>query len=148
MCRPAFLFLLLLLAFAIPGVSQDEDPEYKDFPECEARFAADPDDQYSSRCFFEVGRKLNQRPEAITRVKRHLARHPGHPWLTLALGHLDPDRAEALYRSAARTFAARKIALGEVLARTNLQRIFFDQGRLDEAGEQVEIAEKVARASG
>ncbi|HYG64715.1 MAG TPA: CHAT domain-containing protein [Thermoanaerobaculia bacterium] len=80
-------------------------------------------------------------------IQRHLAKRPGDPWLTLVLAGLDRSRSEALYRVAARSFAARKHAQGEVLARSNLQRIFFEQGRLEEAGEQVEVAERIALAS-
>jgi CHAT domain-containing protein len=146
--RAKSLFLALALvatgAFASP---KKDDP----FRECEARFTRAPDEEASSSCFFEAGRDPKTAPMAAARLERLLAAHPGHPWLSLFLGHLktrEPDRALALYRAAANRFAADRKARGEVLARSNLQRLLVAQGRTDEAGREAEEADRVAEASG
>ena len=120
--------------------------------DCEARFAAAPASEESSSCFYDAGlADPKLAPAATARMEALLASHPGHPWLSLYLGHekaIPPARALALYRAAADTFAARHQARGEVLARGNLQRLLISQGDAAEAGKEAEQAESVAVASG
>jgi CHAT domain-containing protein/tetratricopeptide (TPR) repeat protein len=118
------------------------------FAACESSFSLQPDLQDSSKCFYDLSREPGQKDEAVRRLRTLLARHPGHPWLSFYLGHLDPEHSEALYRAAARAFAARRDAQGQVLAHSNLQRIFSGEGRMKEAGDQAALALKVAEASG
>ena len=140
----AALFAFLILVVPSPTAAAPA----ADFAACESRFSLQPDIQDSSECFFNLSREPGQKDEAIRRLRALLARHPGHPWLTLYLGHLEPEHSERLYRAAARAFAARHEARGELLAHSNLQRIFWSAGRMQEAGDQAALALKVAEASG
>jgi CHAT domain-containing protein/tetratricopeptide (TPR) repeat protein len=141
-----------LLSFALvlsPAASRAAVPA--PLPACDARFAAEPDAETSSSCFFEAGKDPALAPAARARLQKLLAAHPGHPWLSLYLGHMktaEPERALALYRAAAERFTARGEARGEVLARSNLQRLLIAQGRVEEAGAEAERGERVAVASG
>jgi CHAT domain-containing protein/tetratricopeptide (TPR) repeat protein len=118
---------------------------------CDALFAAAPDDPASAACFYNAGKDPAVAPAARAHLERLLAASPGHPWLELNLGHLEsgsPERALTLYRAAAERFAAGHDAKGEVLARSNLQRVLMAQGRSEEAGIEAERAERVAVAAG
>jgi CHAT domain-containing protein/tetratricopeptide (TPR) repeat protein len=119
--------------------------------DCEARFAAAPDAEESSSCFYDLGlADPKLAPAATSRLEELLAAHPRHPWLALYLGHEkagEPARAVALYRTAAEAFAARGEARGEVLARGNLQRLLVSLGDAGAAGKEAEQAERVAVAS-
>src|SRR6185436_5938311 len=143
--------LLIILPLLAPMVAGAE--EVPDFAACEARFAKAPGDEESAKCFYDLARA--QAPlssEAETRMRRHLAQHPGSPWLPLYLGHLlafrEPERAEPMYRQAAAACAAHSIPRCEVLARANLQSILDNQGHAEAAGRQAERAERVAQRSG
>lgn len=136
----AALFAFLLLVVPSPAAAS--------FAACESRFSLQPEIEDSSKCFYDLSREPGQKTEATQRLRALLARHPGHPWLSLYLGHLDSERSEELYRTAARAFAARREARGEVLAHSNLQRIFFGEGRMKEAGDEASLALRVAEASG
>jgi len=122
------------------------------FADCETRFAAAPDAEESAACFYDSGvADPKLAPAAAARLEALLAGHPGHPWLSLFLGHVrmdTPERAAVLYRAAAEAFAVRHQARGEVLARGNLQRMLGILGRVDEARQAAEAAEQVAVASG
>jgi CHAT domain-containing protein/tetratricopeptide (TPR) repeat protein len=141
------VLILLALLISLPAAAQSVKPPV-DLSSCEALFKAQPETEESTKCFFEASRILELRDKAAARLRSLLAAHPENPWLTLQVGHIETDRAEELYRKAAEAFKARRELRGEVLARGNLQRIYFEQGRLDEAGEQAEQAMKVAEASG
>src|SRR5215210_5296708 len=109
MTAAIFAFLLSVVsptATATPAVS---------FATCESRFSLQPEIQDSSKCFYDLSREPGQKDEAIRRLRVLLARRPGHPWLSFYLGHLDSEHSEELYRAAARSFAARREAQGEVL---------------------------------
>ncbi len=142
-------FPLIVFALLAPIAASAEAPP--DFADCEARFAAAPDDEASAKCFYDQGFNTPLSGEAEARMRRHLARHPKTPWLPLYLGHLllrEPDRAEPMYRQAAAACVARRIPQCEVLARANLQRILDDRAHVEEAGRQAEQAERVAESSG
>jgi tetratricopeptide (TPR) repeat protein len=143
--RTGFLLAACLLG---GGGSAEADP----FSGCAAQFAAQPDDYPSSYCFFLVAQREKLWDEAARRLDKLRASHPRNFWLTLARGNLewtrDPARAEGLYREAAAGFAELGLAEGEVLARTNLRTMFYRKGRLEEAGQEVERAMKVAESSG
>lgn len=142
----------VLLSFAIAlsaGAAHAAPPSA--LTACEARFAAAPDAEESSSCFYDAGlADPKLAPAATARMEELLAAHPGHPWLSLYLGHGkadEPARAVALYRTAAEAFASRHEARGEVLARGNLQRLLISQGQIGAAGKEAEQAERVAVAS-
>jgi len=151
---PRRIFVALICAAVLlpsPGRAVTPKQETGSFVACEARFATAPDVEASASCFFEVGRDPARGPEATTRLRRLLDSHPGHPWLTLFLGHRlrdEPEKAAPLYRSAAETFEKRHISRGEFLARSNLQSMLVELGRVEEAGLQAEKAEQVAEVSG
>jgi hypothetical protein len=138
------LIAVLALAVSSPSAAAPD----ASFAACESQFAAQPQAEESSKCFYDLDKNPSPDNEAAARLRSLLARRPGHPWLSLYLGHLDPEHAESLYRAAARSFAARHETRGEFLARANLQRLLFDAGRLKEAGDQAALALKVAEASG
>ncbi len=143
--------VLLLIAFVLGLWPSAARPESRpDFAACEAKFAAAPYDEESSRCFWEIARDPAYAEEATTRLRKLLSSHPGHPWLLFHLGHLaqSPEDAEALYRKVAGLFARRREPRGEILARLNLQRILARLGRLEEAGREAERAEKIAEPTG
>lgn len=141
------VLVLLALLISLPAAAQTGSPP-ADLSHCEELFKAQPETEEATKCFFEASRTPELRDKAAARLRSLLAAHPENPWLTLFTGHVEPDRAEELYRKAAEAFKARREFRGEVLARGNLQRIYFAQGRLEEAGEQAEQAMKVAEASG
>jgi CHAT domain-containing protein/tetratricopeptide (TPR) repeat protein len=144
---PAVVLLALAVLFARP--TPGAEPK-ADLSVCGARFATAPDAEDSAKCFYDLGRE-SEDPEPVRRMRQLLARHPGHPWLSLYLAHLmsrEPEQAAPLYRDAAAGFALRRLPRGEVIARSNLQRILDEQGRADEAGREAERAEQVAEASG
>ncbi len=148
--RPAIPFSIFftLLAGSAPGAEPDLD-----FAACEAGFSAAPNTESSADCFYDVGRSSGRTSEAAERIRKHLSLSPGHPWLSHYLAHLlsldnKTEQASALYEEAARTFSSRRDPRGEVLARSNLQRLLDEQGRTAEAGREAERAEQVADASG
>jgi tetratricopeptide (TPR) repeat protein len=140
-----------VVAFAVL-LACDRSAAADPFSGCAAQFAARPDDYPSSYCFFLVAQQEKRWEEAARRLDALRERHPRNFWLTLARGNIewtrDPARAEALYREAAQGFAQTGLAEGEVLARTNLRTMLFRKGRLEESGREVELAVKVAEASG
>jgi CHAT domain-containing protein/tetratricopeptide (TPR) repeat protein len=142
--------ILLLAAVALPAVPARSAVPLS-LAACDAGFAAAPNVEASASCFFDAGLKEPAIASRTTaRMEELLAAHPGHPWLSLYLGHAkasEPERAIALYRTAAAAFAAGREARGEVLARGNLQRLLIARGRNDEAKAEAERAEKVAIAS-
>jgi CHAT domain-containing protein/tetratricopeptide (TPR) repeat protein len=142
MTSKSLAVLILLLALPLSVNADDE------FAQCDALFAAQPETQEPAKCFFDTGRAENRQEEARTRLRALLAVHPDNPWLALYTGHVDTDRSEELYRKAAQGFAALRESRGQVLAHSNLQRILFDSGRVDEAGAQAELALRVAESSG
>jgi CHAT domain-containing protein/tetratricopeptide (TPR) repeat protein len=146
MSRP----VILSFAIALSAVAAHASPP-SSLAACEARFAAAPDVEESSSCFYDAGlADPKVAPAATARIAELLASHPGHPWLSLYLGHEkagEPARAVALYRAAVEGFASRHEARGEVLARGNLQRVLISQGEIVAAGKEAEQAERVAVAS-
>jgi tetratricopeptide (TPR) repeat protein len=131
----------------MPGHSGELDLDV-----CEAQFATRPNDEEPAACFFEATKRGNpdDRSEAARRIEKLLLQHHDAPWLSFYLGHLywtEADRAEALYRTAAVGFAARREARGEFLAQDNLVRILGSLGRSEEAAKEVERAVRVAETS-
>jgi CHAT domain-containing protein len=141
------LALLFLLSLPLPATGQTSG-QSSDLSACEALFAAEPETEAPAKCFHDLSKDPEQKDKAVARLIALFAAHPENPWLALFNGHVQSDRSEELYQKAVLGFAKRHEARGEVLAHTNLQRVFFRQGRLDEAGAQAELAAKVAEASG
>jgi CHAT domain-containing protein/tetratricopeptide (TPR) repeat protein len=139
--------LAILFLLPISVTAQTANPP--DLSSCEALFAAQPETEEPAKCFFDTtSRDPAKREKAAARLRSLQSIHPGNPWLALYAGHVDSNRSEELYRKAVEGFARRREARGEVLAHSNLQRVLFGQGRLDEAEKEAELATKVAEASG
>jgi len=140
--------LPLFLLASLPTSPAPAASPLQGFARCESLYAAQPEARVPAQCFEEEGRALGRREEAASRLRALRGKNPGNAWFSFYLGHLDTNRSEALYREAADRFAQQREARGEVLSRSNLQRVLNDQGRLAEAQAQVELAAKVASASG
>jgi CHAT domain-containing protein len=145
------LAALLLFFLPLSALGQTSGKP-SDLSDCEALFAAQPETEAPAKCFQELSRDPGQKPEqqekAAARLAALLVEHPENPWLALYTGHVQSDRSEKLYQQAVGGFASRREAKGEVMAHSNLQRILFQQGRLDEAEAQAELALRVAESSG
>ncbi|WP_347402554.1 CHAT domain-containing protein [Corallococcus macrosporus] len=119
---------------------------------CEESFDAHPEGSDAAMCFFRNAQGKEARDEARRRLQGLIARHPGRPWLTLVLGHMelpsDPALAEASYRRAALAFRSQGDAEGEVLAGINLRNALGIRGQTEEAHQWVLRVGEVARASG
>ncbi|HEY7216088.1 MAG TPA: hypothetical protein VIC28_15805, partial [Thermoanaerobaculia bacterium] len=140
--------LLLLLALPPSSPTVAKPAELSGFARCEELAGRLPESEETARCFEETGEAPERTAEATARLRELLERHPGSPWPTLYLGYLDPTHAEALSRAALAGFIARRNAKGEVVARTNLHRLLYRAGRMEEAGIQAQRALAVAEASG
>src|ERR671914_1913376 len=123
---------LLLMTLVPPSAAQPAAPP--SFAHCERLAARQPEAEETARCFDETGEALQQPEEAASRLRELVKRNPGSPWPILFLAYQDPGRSEDLFRQAVAGFAARREAKGEVLARANLYRLFYQAGRMDEAG--------------
>jgi CHAT domain-containing protein/tetratricopeptide (TPR) repeat protein len=141
---PALLFLLVLGPSPTPTAAPPAPPG---FDRCEQLAAKSPEIEETARCFNETGEALKQRERATGRLQELLRQHPESPWIEFFLIYRDPGAVQGLSRVADR-FAASRDAKGEVLARSNLYRLLFNAGRVDEAGVQADKAVKVAEASG
>jgi len=140
--------LLLLLALPPSSPSTTKPTELGGFARCEQLAARQPEIEETARCFDETGETLQQPEEAAARLRELVKQNPGSPWPILFLSYHDAAHAEELCRQAAAGFAARRDARGEVLARANLYRLFYQAGRMDEAGVQARRTLEVAEASG
>lgn len=138
---PVLLLLLALLPTSKPT-------ELSGFARCEELAGRLPESYETALCFEETAEALQRTAEGTARLRELLERHPGSPWPTLYLGYLDSEHAEALFRAALAGFIARQDAKGEVFARTNLYRLFYRAGKMEEAGAQAQRALTVAEASG
>ncbi len=140
--------LLLLLALPPSSPTAARPAELSGFARCEELAGRLPESEETARCFEEIGEAPERTAEAVARLRELLENHPGSPWPTLYLGYLDPTHAEALSRAALAGFIARRDAKGEVFARTNLHRLLYRAGRMEEAGTQAQRALAAAEASG
>ncbi len=141
-------FLLPLLALTLSSPPPADRAVPAGFARCEQLAARQPEGEETARCFEETGKTPEQTAEGVARLRELLERHPGSPWPTLYLGYLDSEHSEALFRAALSGFIARRDVKGEVFARTNLYRLFYRAGQMEEAGAQAQRALAVAEASG
>ena len=135
--------LLLLLAAPPPAVVPPPS-----FEKCDQLAAGKPESEETAKCFDDTAEALKKPEEGAARLQELLRRFPGSPWPTLYLAYLDTTHAGELFRGAAEGFAARHEARGEVLARSNVHRLLFNAGKVDEAGAQAERVMKIAEAAG
>jgi CHAT domain-containing protein len=109
--------------------------------------AVQPEAEDTSHCFDKTGIALHQPERARTGLQELLRKHPGSPWPRFYLVFREANPTAQL-SSIAAAFAARKDAMGEVIARINLYRLLFNAGRIDAAGAQVEQTRRAALGSG
>lgn len=130
-------FVALLLAFADRAAGTAPT-----FETCAARVAARPAEYEPYRCYYEVAAASGEWETARRHLERLAAKHPHIDWIVFVRAAVtsptDSNAAERLYLEAARRFEAAGNVRGEVLARQNLQSIFYQSGRIDSAAQQVE----------
>jgi len=117
------------------------------FDACDRMAASQPETEATAKCYDDVGTRLKQPEVEIARLRDLLQRFPRNPWPSFYLAFLDKDHTGELLRTAAAGFAARHEASGELRARSNLYRLLFNTGHVDEAGREVERVTRVAEAS-
>src|SRR5947209_709999 len=117
------------------------------FDACDRLAASQPEAEATAKCYDDVGTSLKQPEVEAARLRDLLKRFPGSPWPTFYLAFLDTAHAGELFRAAAAGFAARQDAGGEVRARSNVYRLLYNAGRVDEAGREAERTTRVAEAS-
>jgi len=142
------LGVLALLAAGAPahGVSSA-------FDDCEAAFAADPQNWKTCGCFHRVANSAGLQDEAVARLEAHRATDPDNPCLAFTLARLllearGAEDAAPLFEKAAEAYRTRGLADGEVYARINLSQALSAMGA-DGARvtAQLDRAREVAEAS-
>jgi hypothetical protein len=124
------------------------------FEPCDAAVARAPALYDSYLCYFLAGERAGALAEAGARLERLQADGGGGSWPLLVRAHVASSgsegdaRASALYREAAERLGAEGRALGEVIARTNLRRLYLDRGDRKGADEQVALGLRAAQKSG
>lgn len=113
---------------------------------------SEPWTQAHLMCLYNIGARNNTLAETRARLRRLGAGRVEQPWptfvLALSLFQDDETRALELYELAAKGFALRGDAEGEVIARHNQRNIYQRRGNREAAERQVALAKKVAEASG
>ncbi|AMY09087.1 putative ATPase [Luteitalea pratensis] len=119
---------------------------------CQEQFRRAPRDYESAYCFYRVTFERRLWAEGARIFDDLIAEHPDNSWLVLAYGHIhrsrDPDRAEVLYRRAARAFQAAGDVAGEAEARTNLANFLRPKGRVEDARREVDRVVALAASVG
>jgi CHAT domain-containing protein len=112
------------------------------FESCAAGSASGPAGYEPYRCYYEVATSTGEWQIAARHLERLEAQHPKIDWIVfvraLVAGPTDGNAAEQLYLEAARRFERAGNVRGEVLARANLQAIYYRSGRIGSAAQQVE----------
>jgi tetratricopeptide (TPR) repeat protein len=133
----------LLLAFASQAVGTGQT-----FETCAASVAARPVEYEPYRCYYEVAAASGEWQTAGKHLARLAAKDPHIDWIVFVRAAVtsstDSNAAERLYLEAARRFEAAGNVRGEVLARQNLQSMFYQSGRIASAAQQVERVTSLA----
>ncbi len=137
---------LVLILFSSPAGSIPAQPP-AGFDACDRLAASRPEAEETAKCYDDTGDRLKQPEIEAARLRELLKRFPRSPWPAFYLAFLDTAHAEELFRMAAAGFATRHEAGGEVRARSNIYRLLFNAGHVDEAGRAVERVTQVAEAS-
>jgi CHAT domain-containing protein len=132
--RPVFTLLLLGAAQAAWSAPT--------FEACAEKVAARPTEYEPYRCYFEVATTNGEWATAGRHLEKLSEQHPRIDWIVFMRAAVtaptDSQAAERLYLEAARRFEAAGNVRGEVLARANLQTMFYQSGRIASAARQVE----------
>ena len=142
----AILASLPLILLSSPARSAPAQPPAA-FDACDRLAASQPEAEGAAKCYDDVGGRLKQPEIEVARLRELLRRFPGSPWPTFYLAFLDTAHADELFRVAAAGFATRHDADGEVRARSNIYRLLYNAGRVDEAGAETERTARIAEAS-
>ena len=112
------------------------------FDRCTTAVAAQPNAYESYRCYYEVASSSGEWQAASRHLDKLAAAHPEIDWIVfvraVVTSALNQEAGERLYLEAARRFEAAGNIRGEVLARANLQSLFYQSGRVASAARQVE----------
>src|SRR5690349_2324202 len=90
---------LLFLSLLSPALAATDE-----LASCETQYAIQPGTMDTAKCFYETGRDLDQKEEALRRLRALSKTHPDDPWLVFYSGHLDTAHSEEIYRKAASGF--------------------------------------------
>lgn len=139
---------LLLLAVGMTFRPEQASGVSNRLSECDARVRAEPDSHASYICYYLAARLGNEWEEARRRLEALLARNARNDFARVALANIEADqgrdRAEDLYRVAARSFAARGQSIAEVFTRIGLATFLMKRGRLDDAETEASQATRIA----
>lgn len=121
------------------------------FAECEARFAKDPQGEFSCGCFYSIAtREPGQEDAVLGRLAAHLEGDPKNGCLLFTLGRIERllhrPEAEGRLTAAAAAYAERALAGGETYARLNLTDLLVARGETPEAERQLDLAAAAATA--
>jgi CHAT domain-containing protein len=112
------------------------------FEDCAEGVAARPAEYETYRCYYEAASGNGEWQTARQKLEDLADAHPSIDWIVFmraaVSAPLDKDAAERLYLEAAKRFEAAGNVRGEVLARANLQSIFYQSGRVASAAREVE----------
>jgi len=135
--RGRALFIALLLGSVCHGAAAAAT-----FDRCTTAVAAQPSAYESYRCYYEVASSSGEWQAASRHLDKLAATHPDIDWIVfvraVVTSALDREAGERLYLEAARRFEAAGNIRGEVLARANLQSLFYQSGRVASAAREVE----------
>lgn len=112
------------------------------FDRCAIAVAAQPNAYESYRCYYEVASSSGDWQAASRHLDKLAVAHPEVDWIVfvraVVTSALDQKAGERLYLEAARRFEAAGNIRGEVLARANLESLFYQSGRVASAAREVE----------
>ena len=121
------------------------------FDRCATAVATQPNAYESYRCYYEVASGSGDWQAASRQLDNLAAAHPDIDWIVLVravvTSALDQQAGERLYLEAARRFEAAGNVRGEVLARANLQSLFYQSGRVASAAREVERITQLAASA-
>ena len=131
----------LLTVLLIGSVCHDASAAAS-FDRCAAAAATQPNAYESYRCYYEVASSSGDWPAASRHLDRLAVAHPEIDWIVfvraVVTSALSPEAGERLYLEAAGRFEATGNIRGEVLARANLESLFYQAGRVASAAREVE----------
>jgi CHAT domain-containing protein len=134
--KPAFVVALLL------GCASHSAWSGPTFDTCAERVAARPTEYEPYRCYFEVAASTGEWETAGKHLEKLAAERPHIDWIVfmraVVTAATDSAASERLYLEAARRFETAGNVRGEVLARQNLQSMFYQTGRIGSAAQQIE----------
>jgi len=112
------------------------------FDRCATAVATQPNAYESYRCYYEVASGSGEWQAASRHLDRLAAAHPEIDWIVfmraVVTSAVSQEAGERLYLESAGRFEAAGNLRGEVLARANLESLFYQSGRIASAAREVE----------